>query len=379
MSAGKLAGPHAGRAGIDGESLESFGKALETNLSRLSSDLRSRRFVFGDLQPFFIPKKGGRRLICVPAVKDRVVQRAILDYLTPKSGWLSNGVSHGFVPDLGVPDAVKLAVHYREQKPWVFKTDITAFFDRIDRALLTARVSGQVRHRSLHPLLQSALGCEIRAETKSVRSNLKTLDIRRSRGVRQGMPLSPFFANLMLSPFDRACQRNGLMAVRYADDLIFFASSEEEAIGLQGFCLAQLGSLNLEIPELSSTSKTKIYAPSEAAEFLGVELRPSNESRYEVAVPQSVMDDIRTRILSYGSLDELKARNLDVAKFGNALRAAVSAYAATYAFCSNGQDLQNNLDAWEQSASLRVAKALGIKVGALSDTQRWFLRLPPST
>lgn len=375
VSRGRLSGPSAFRAGIDGESLESFGRSLETRLAQLSLALRSGTFAFSPLQPFFIPKPNGKkRLICVPTVADRVVQRAILDYLTPKNGgWLKNGVSHGFVPDLGVPDAVKLAVRYRAERPWVFKTDITAFFDHIDRTLLVDRVKSQIRHRSLHALMASAAGCEIQADRESVRKNLRTLDIRAGRGVRQGMPLSPFFANLLLAPFDRACTDRGLFAIRYADDLAFFAASKNDAIAIQAFCESQLHALQLEIPALAEGSKTQIYAPEHAAEFLGVELRPAAAGGYEVAISSAHMREIKSRIYSYGNLAELRSRGLDITKFGNALRAAAAAYGATYAYCSNAADLQNHLKSWERETLIRVVRELGIDVTRLSPDQTWFL------
>jgi len=44
-------------------------------------------------------------------------------------------------------------------------------------------------------------------------------------GVRQGMPLSPILANLVLAEFDREVERAAIEMVRYVDDfLIFFAS-----------------------------------------------------------------------------------------------------------------------------------------------------------
>ncbi len=41
-------------------------------------------------------------------------------------------------------------------------------------------------------------------------------------GVRQGMPLSPILANLVLSEFDGKIEKSGLKMVRYADDIAIF-------------------------------------------------------------------------------------------------------------------------------------------------------------
>lgn len=288
---------------------------------------------------------------------------------------MANGVSYGFVPELSVSDAVDQARKYRQDRRWVFKTDITAFFDRIDRGLLIHRLERRVKHPTLRPLLHAAVGCEIHVEQPSFRRKLKQMDLREGRGVRQGMPLSPYFANVMLEPFDKACQHAGLHAVRYADDLVFFASSEAEASGIQSFCLDQLAALKLEIPALVDGSKTRIYGPDEPAEFLGLELAPTTGQGYELRVSSKQMERIKHRIHSYGSIRELRQRNLGLASFGNALESAVRAYEAAYEHCANATDLAAHIASCRQNAISNVMAQLGICVSRLDAERRWFLGL----
>jgi hypothetical protein len=60
--------------------------------------------------------------------------------------------SYGFVPELSAVDAVKRASDLRERNRWAVKTDITSFFDCIDRTRLRELLLMRVRHRSLHGL-----------------------------------------------------------------------------------------------------------------------------------------------------------------------------------------------------------------------------------
>ena len=209
----------------------------------------------------------------MPTVRDRIVQRALLDYLTQKYGnRLANRISFGFVKNRTVQQAAKIACSLRLVHPWVFKTDITAFFDQIDRSVLAAAIKRIIRDRSLHKLLIEALSLEISPPSDSVARRISKLGIKKGRGVRQGMPLSPFFANLILQPFDNAVVQANFPAVRYADDLVFFAPNEQKCYEIHSFCRTELGKLTLEIPDISPDSKSCIYPPETPAEFLGLGL-----------------------------------------------------------------------------------------------------------
>lgn len=92
------------------------------------------------------------------------------------------------------------------------------------------------------------------------------------------MPLSPFFANLILKDFDKNIEANEYKMIRYADDLIIFTDSHSECLEIHEFCKNLLNTLELRIPEPGHDSKTKIYRPDETAEFLGVGLVRAGET-----------------------------------------------------------------------------------------------------
>jgi RNA-directed DNA polymerase len=82
-------------------------------------------YQFSMLRAVPIPKEHGRyRIICIPTVRDRIVQRAVNAYLAKGDRCrLANEVSYGFIPNRSVEKAVKRAAELRREKKWAYKTD----------------------------------------------------------------------------------------------------------------------------------------------------------------------------------------------------------------------------------------------------------------
>jgi RNA-directed DNA polymerase len=122
----KLGRPTAARRGHDGVSLVDFAHHQDASINELAQKLRGKTYAFSPLDPVLIPKgENKHRVICIPTVNDRVVQRAILNHIGPKQEWMKNPISFGFVSHGGVQKAVERAIKLRNRLPWVFKTDIT--------------------------------------------------------------------------------------------------------------------------------------------------------------------------------------------------------------------------------------------------------------
>jgi RNA-directed DNA polymerase len=157
-----------GRPGIDNETAQKFGAKLDNNLSNIVRQLGEGRYGFSKLRVVFIPKQDSdkERVICVPTVRDRLVQRAIVEYVTSRSIFpINNNSSFGFIKGLGPQKAIKRALELRAKYDWCLKTDIQSFFDRIPRRPLKAQVDKALRGNSLRPLITKAIDCEIRGNS----------------------------------------------------------------------------------------------------------------------------------------------------------------------------------------------------------------------
>lgn len=365
-------------AGIDDISLNDFSWNQGTNLRNLWKDIHEHRFEFQALRPFVIPKTDGNfRVIAVPTVQDRIVQRVLVDYLSERyKDVLSSKISYGFVKHKGVQQAAKAALNIRSHRPFVFKTDITKFFDNISRSLLKEQLKRVIRERSLHPILFAAIDCEIDEKDARVKKLLK--DVKRGRGLRQGMPLSPILSNIFLGPFDRAIHRAGYHAVRYADDLIFLANNREECIEIAEFCRVELQKLELRIPSLEEETKSLIYEPHEAADFLGLQIvrvKP-RKNKYELQLSKKQREKIRDELLQLADIRFLNSKAILLKDLGRVINSRINGYMAVYSECSNFTELSKELLNIEQKVLRRIYEnGLGIHIATLTPESRVFLGL----
>ncbi|MCE2578466.1 hypothetical protein LDL36_08125 [Komagataeibacter sp. FNDCR1] len=218
--------------GVDGVSATTFKNERMNRLREIQSNIRDG-YKFSLLRGVAIPKTDPTklRLICIPTLSDRIVQRALVNKIEEQAEKLEliNPVSYGFIRNTknqnrGVRGAQKAACALREKKPWVFKADIAKFFDRINRKELAEKFSRQFKLRSLTPLVLGAIQCEVAESSEKIRKATIQNGIQRGRGLRQGMPLSPILSNFVLKDFDRVVGAQYSM-VRYADDLLIFTNT----------------------------------------------------------------------------------------------------------------------------------------------------------
>nr|WP_312377488.1 reverse transcriptase domain-containing protein [Delftia acidovorans] len=381
VARGRLGRPSGLVQGIDGISINSFAENIDSKLLSLAKRLRADSFQFSQLKPIILhdPIKNKRRIICVPTVADRVVQRAILNSIAKSQNWLFNDISYGFIPKTdelkGVVSAVKKAKELRGISPWIFKTDIQKFFDRVNRLHLEEEIRRKIKQRSIHNLLKQAMHCEIKLGPRSESAQIKQAGIKFGEGVRQGMPLSPFFANLMLADFDKYCIKSHIKAIRYADDLIFFCQSKDQAIAIYQECKERLARLDLSIPDIEENSKSVIASPDDSVSFLGVELAPDGKRNYSLRVGDKQFLDIKGSFYNLCGISELKSKNLTLGKLQSALHSKKNAYIACYDYCDNIQDLETQMEHWVNGVIKKVLNNVGISVATLNTDAQWLLGL----
>jgi|SRR5699024_7835004 len=89
-----------GTAGVDGMTEDEMGVYMRTHKDEIISQIRRRAYQPDPVLRVEIPKpNGGVRLLGVPTVKDRLIQQAIAQVLTPLFDQQFSKYSYGFRPN----------------------------------------------------------------------------------------------------------------------------------------------------------------------------------------------------------------------------------------------------------------------------------------
>ena len=341
-------------SGVDNETPGNFNQYLERNLYALRKQIIAG-YKFSPLVAHAIPKPDGKRdrIVCVPTVRDRIVQRAVGKHLSDRAKRLGieNDASFGFIRSSsksprGVAAARDRAVSLRREHGWAYKSDITSFFDRIPRHDLFELIKRTLRTPSLEKLLCAAIECEIDESNPYVKRKVRKAGILPGHGVRQGMPLSPLFANIILKEFDRKLLSREFQLVRYADDFIVLADSESQCHEVDKLARGVLGNLGFEIPKIGNDdSKTSISAPDEPVEFLGLSLTPTKKG-YSLLVTKHQLDNIARNLHLLKDLKQLQKQKIDITNLLRTLENKIGGYRSAYSsrVVANSDELDEILE-----------------------------------
>lgn len=252
-----------GAAGVDGQTIEDFAANLTEEIALLVSELRQKSYRPLPVKRVEIPKAGGgKRLLGIPAVRDRVVQQALLNILQPIFDPEFHPSSYGYRPGRSQHQAIAKASQFirRYELQWVADMDLSRCFDTLNHALILKSFRRRIADGSILELLRMFLQSGVMT-TEGWQAS--------EEGSPPGGVISPLIANVYLDAFDQFMKGRGHRIVRFADDILILTQSRSAAHHALKVARDYLeGELLLTVNE----QKSRIVHSSEGVNYLGVSI-----------------------------------------------------------------------------------------------------------
>src|ERR1700722_12456389 len=148
-----------GSGGIDGMQTDDLRDSLNGNWTQLRGQILSGIYKPDPVRKVEIPKpQGGKRMLGIPTVLDRLIQQAVAQWLGPQYEGQFSKNSYGFRPKKNAHQAVLRGQrHLQEGKEWVIELDLEKFFDRVNHDRLMSTLSKKVTDKRTLKLIRSYL------------------------------------------------------------------------------------------------------------------------------------------------------------------------------------------------------------------------------
>jgi RNA-directed DNA polymerase len=264
-----------GAPGVDGQTVEMYESNLKDNLYKLWNRMSSGSYFPQAVRLCEIPKQdGGKRILGIPTINDRVAQMVAKLVLEPRLEKIFHNDSYGYRPGRSAHDAIAVTRQRCFKSDWVIDMDIKGFFDNIDHELMMKAVEHHADEQWIHLYVERWLKMSAQDEEGHM--------LERTRGTPQGGVISPLLANLFLHyAFDSWMSRtfDNLPFARYADDCIVHCRTLNQAEFVLSKIADRLRECGLEL----NLQKTKIVyckdarrkgrSEHEKFDFLGYEFR----------------------------------------------------------------------------------------------------------
>lgn len=247
-----------GVSGIDNVPVGDFSDWFTKEGDELVDQILRGEYLPSSVKSVEIPKpNGGVRQLGIPTVKDRIIQQAISQVLTPIYEQVFSGHSYGFRPKRNAKQAIERASGYvREGRNVVVDMDMKSFFDEVNHDRLMHRLSKHIKDKQLLRLIRKYLQSGVM---------VGGLVHQRLKGTPQGSPLSPLLSNVVLDELDKELEKRGHYFVRYADDFSIFVRSQRAGERVkESVCSYLTSKLKLKVNE----QKSQVCKSSET-KFLG--------------------------------------------------------------------------------------------------------------
>jgi len=218
-------------AGVDGVTYEEYERDVAGNIQALHERLKNGKYQAQPLRRVYIPKENGKqRPISIPALEDKIVQKAMVEILNAIYEQDFLDCSYGFRPGRGQHQALDEMGRVICTRPtgWILELDITAYFDSIVRKQLMEMIEKRIRDGSVLRLIRKWVQVGVIEDGRLLVSET---------GTGQGQTISPLLANIYLHHvldewFENEVKprlRGKAHEIRFADDAVLCFQYKEDA------------------------------------------------------------------------------------------------------------------------------------------------------
>lgn len=238
-------------AGVDGETLESYGVGIEGKLAKLVGRMKGKKYIPQPVRRVQIPKENGKtRPLGIPTVEDKIVQMGMKKILEAIFEGDFLEVSYGFRPNRSCHEALKAVDKLLMSKPikYVVDVDIEGYFDNINHEWLMEGLKQRINDPTFLSLVVRFLKSGVMEDGRYNETD---------KGTPQGGVLSPVLSNIYLhfvldlwfEKIGKKELRGHAWEVRYADDFVIFAESKEDAEAVIAKLGARFSKFGLKLSE----------------------------------------------------------------------------------------------------------------------------------
>lgn len=328
-------------SGVDQVTAKAYEQDLIANVEALAERLKTKRYRAKLVRRCYIPKEsGGERPLGIPALEDRLVQRACAKLLEAIYEADFSPTSYGYRPGKGARDAVgDLGFNLQFGRfGYVIEADIKSYFDRIDHDWLLQMLALRIDDKAFLALIRKWLKAGILDTDGQI--------LHPVTGTPQGGIVSPILANVYLHYaldlwFDRVvkprCEGRAVL-VRYADDYVCAFQYQEEAERFFRVMPKRLKKFSLEVaPDKTRILRFSRFHPGlrRCFSFLGFELYWARDRRGDLRVLKRTARRKLHQAKRRMRLWIKASRHLPVAKFLRGLNRRLVGHYAYFSLPSN--------------------------------------------
>lgn len=218
-------------AGVDNMTAGEYDKNLHRNIRELHQRLRERRYRAQPLRRVYIDKEDGRkRPLAIPALEDKIVQKAVTkilnliyehDFLPSSYGYRGRQNAHKAV--LAVQKEITLG-----KVSYVLEADIQDYFGSVVRKKLMEILQNRIVDKDILRLIGKWLHVGVIDDGRLLRTE---------DGIYQGTVISPILANIYLhealdcwiEKMVKPVMQGEVTLIRYADDFVICFQYQKDA------------------------------------------------------------------------------------------------------------------------------------------------------